>query len=176
MPAALAGLGVVGLIVIGALFAFGGDNDSSSGPGALREAGCTLQAFPAQSRDHVQELPENFKYNSSPPTSGPHHPQPAPFDVYEEPVEQFRLVHNLEHGAVAIQYGERVPEATVARLQEYYREDPNGLIVAPHPRLNDEIALTAWTHLAKGKRFDAADRTVQHHGFRSISRWMKSPR
>jgi hypothetical protein len=188
VPAALAGLGVVGLIVIGALFAFGGDNDSSSGPGALREAGCTLQAFPAQSRDHVQELPENFKYNSSPPTSGPHHPQPAPFDVYEEPVEQYRLVHNLEHGGVIIQYGRQVAEQTVDQIVQWYRDDPNGIVIAPLPSLGRTIALAAWTAevdasgaaegrgegiLAKCTRFDeeAFDGFVDAYGFRGPERF-----
>jgi hypothetical protein len=188
VPAALAGLGVVGLIVIAALFAFGGDNDSGSGPSALREAGCTLQAFPAQSRDHVQGLPKGFKYNSSPPTSGPHHPQPAPFDVYEEPVEQFRLVHNLEHGGVVIQYGRRVPEQTVNQIVEWYRDDPNGIVIAPLPSLGNTIALAAWTAevdasggaeargegiLAKCERFDeeAFDSFMDEFAFRGPERF-----
>jgi hypothetical protein len=188
VPAALAGLGLVALIVVGALFAFGGDNDSGSGPSALREAGCTLQAFPAQSRDHVQELPEDFKYNSSPPTSGPHHPQPAPFDVYEEPVEQFRLVHNLEHGGVVIQYGRRVPEQTVNQIVDWYRDEPNGIVIAPLPSLGNTIALAAWTAevdasgaaegrgegiLAKCERFDekAFDSFMDEFAFRGPERF-----
>jgi hypothetical protein len=141
--------------VAGFLFLAGRDDDETSNAIAvIRDAGWTYRHPKDQGRDHVVELEEGFKYNSVPATSGQHSGQTVIYGIYDDPVSEINYVHNLEHGAVAIQYGERVPEATVARLQEYYREDPNGLIVAPHPRLNDEIALTAWTHLAKGKRFD----------------------
>jgi hypothetical protein len=38
-----------------------------------------------------------------------------------------------------------VPRATVDQVLSFYRDDPNGLIVAPLPQLGDKIALTAWT-------------------------------
>jgi hypothetical protein len=137
-------LGFVGIAAVLALYAFSGDGGGRSAAAALDEAGCTLTTYVAQGRNHVQQLPKNFKYNSFPPTSGPHHPQPAPFDVYEDPVEQFRLVHNLEHGGVVIQYGRRVPEQTVNEIVRWYRGDPNGIVIAPLPALGAKIALAAW--------------------------------
>jgi Protein of unknown function (DUF3105) len=144
LPVAAAALGIAGLVAVTALFAFGGGGESSSAAEEVRAAGGTLRTFPAQSRQHVEQLPDDFEYNSFPPTSGPHHPIPAPFDVYDQPVEQFRLVHNLEHGGVVIQYGRSVPEAEVNRLIEWYRRDPNGIVIAPLPRLGSRIALAAW--------------------------------
>jgi hypothetical protein len=112
---------------------------------ALADAGCTLETYPSQGRQHVEEVPEDFEFNSFPPTTGPHHAQWAPYDVYDRPVDQLRLLHNLEHGALVIQYGEDVPQSEVDAIVSWYREDPNGKVVAPLPELGDEIALAAWT-------------------------------
>src|ERR687898_39463 len=61
-----------------------------------------------------------------------------------------------------------VPEESVAQMQEFYNQDPRGLIMAPDDRLGDQIALTAWTHIAKGKTFDEEvfDTFVDEFGFR----------
>lgn len=118
----------------------------SSADAALRAAGCTVEKTPAmEDATHVPELEDDFEYNTSPPTSGPHFQIPVVWDFYSEPVEQFRLVHNLEHGGVALQFGEDVPEETVTQIRDWYLEDPNGIVVAPLPELGDRIALTAWT-------------------------------
>ena len=135
------GAAVVALAALGGalvITVFGGDD------GAAAAAGCTTRTFPAQAAEHVEAPKEGFEYNSFPPTSGPHHPIPAPFGVYDEPVEQFRLVHNLEHGGLVIQYGPRVPRQEVDELLEWYRDDPNGIVVAPLPALGNKIALAAW--------------------------------
>ena len=139
----LAALGFVGLAAAIALYAFAG---GSATPAAdlLRNAGCTFNTYPAQSRRHITAPLKNFKYNSFPPTSGPHDPTQPPFTVYDEPVEQYRLIHNLEHGGVVIQYGNRVPPATVDAIIDWYRDDPNGLVIAPLPALRNQIALAAW--------------------------------
>lgn len=189
IPIAVAAVGVAGLVAVAAVFLIGA-GDSGSDPGALRRAGCTVQAFPAQGRQHVEQLAKNFEYNSFPATSGPHHPQPAPFDVYDEPVEQFRLVHNLEHGGAVIQYGRQVPQQTVDALVEWYRDDPNGIVIAPLPALGRVIALAAWTAdvdasgavsengqgiLAKCTRFDedAFDAFIDEYAFRGPERFPK---
>jgi hypothetical protein len=136
---------------------------------------------------HVEDPPKRSEYNTWPPTSGPHHPSYAPFDIYTEPVEQYRFVHNLEHGGITIQYGSNVPPAEVAKIENWYREDPNGLLVAPLPELDDQIALTAWTTpaddpgargtgvLAKLPRFDerAFDAYKSAYAFRGPERFPK---
>jgi hypothetical protein len=130
-------------------FAFGRGGDDGSA-GALGP--CTLKAFPAQGMDnpsqratHVEKLPKGFKYNSFPPTSGPHDAQWVIWNVYESPVPQINLVHNLEHGGIAVQYGSGVSQATVSEIVDWYSEDPNGIVVAPLPALGKRITLTAWT-------------------------------
>ena len=131
------------------LFAFGG---SVSPADTIRAAGCTLQIAPVEYPEaedggtlrHVDQLPEGFEYPTDPPVAGPHHNVQSPLDVYDQPVEQLRVVHNMEHGAVVIQYGSEVPQAEVDRIVEWYRENPNGLLIAPLPRLGDQISLGAW--------------------------------
>ena len=61
-----------------------------------------------------------------PPTSGPHYPVPVVYGIYGEPVNQAQLVHNLEHGAIAIQYGDDVSEATVQELRTFAQGRPRG--------------------------------------------------
>jgi hypothetical protein len=179
----LIGAAILGLAVLAGAVAFIARAASgASAAEALRDAGCTLETFPAQEARHITEPDEDFEYNSDPPSSGPHHPTQPPFDIYDEPVEQYRLLHNLEHGGVVIQYGDDVPNETVNAIREWYLGDPNGIAVAPYPKLGDEIALAAWTadevgegetptnqrgHLATCPRFDeeAFDAFADEFGF-----------
>lgn len=150
------GLGAVILVVgVGIALAttLGGGQDASA---ALSAAGCTEQSPPSQGRQHVLELEEGFQYNTFPPTSGPHHPQWAIWNIYDRPVPLIRQVHNLEHGGIVVQYGDEVPAETVSQIEAWYRQDPTALLVAPLPGLNDKVALTAWGQLAICPGFDEA--------------------
>jgi uncharacterized protein DUF3105 len=127
---------------------------------------CELETFSPQGRRHVEELKEDFEYNSVPATSGPHYAQPrapAIWNVYTDPIQQENLVHNLEHGGVVVQYGSGVSQSTISQITDWYEEDARGLVVAPllpaleeeKPALERQIALTAWTHLMTCDAFDA---------------------
>ena len=108
-------LGALAVLLVTTLLAFtlrGGSEDVKA---ALAEGGCTRETFESQGQRHVETLPKGFKYNSVPATSGPHQPQPlAPivWGVYDEPVEEIKVVHNLEHGGVIVQYGPEVSAQT----------------------------------------------------------------
>lgn len=158
------GLGAAILVaaaVVGiAMVASGGD-----GGGVEASEICEVEDFSAQGRAHVEELEEDFEYNSIPATSGPHFGQPrgpAIWNLYTDPVRQESLVHNLEHGGVVVQYGSEVREATVDQIVAWYQDDPRGLVVAPlppaleeeEPALAGQVALTAWTHLMTCDTFD----------------------
>ena len=148
----------VPLLAAGAVLALGvGRGDS---------AACELERFPEQPGAHSAAPPLGHAYNSFPPTSGPSSDTPLVWEAYDEPVAQFRVVHNLLHGGVAVQYGEDVSEETRERLRAWYEADPDGLILAPLPEL-DGIALTAWTQLATCETF--AEREVD--AFRSRHRF-----
>ena len=144
----VAGSGVLALaVVLGVIFLAGG---GSSGEAAvLEKAGCTLKSFPALANksDHsdVPTLETKPKWNSFPPTSGPHYGTPAVWGSYDEPVPLVQTTHNLEHGGIVILYGKAVPDAEVEKIRSWYGDDPNALVVAPLDQLGAKIALTAWT-------------------------------
>jgi Protein of unknown function (DUF3105) len=145
--------GVLMVAAVLAFFALAGDSGSAEGgrvAATMKDAGCTFRTLNANKNlrpnmRHVVELPKRFKHNSDPPTSGLHHPQTIIWGSYDQPISQLHAVHNLEHGGVVIQYGNKVPAETVSRLTRFYIDDPNALLLAPYPRLGERIALTAWT-------------------------------
>jgi hypothetical protein len=149
--------GLIGLAVVLLIFvAFGGSSSSGQSKALTQEfarCGGALHTYPSEGRGHVFSLSAKVKYKTFPPTSGKHYAVPAIFDLYDSPVKEIQLVHNLEHGAIVIQYGRGVSQADVAKISDFYRSDPNALVVAPLPVLGKKIALTAWTHLGTCTRF-----------------------
>jgi hypothetical protein len=143
---AVAGAALLALVGIGLALAGGSGDGSGDARAALEDAGCTLTTAVALRGEHTITTPEGIsdKWNTEPPTSGPHYEVPAVWGSYTEPVNIAQLVHNLEHGGVAIQYGPDVPAATVAELQAFVQDNPRGTILAPYEQLGDEIALGAW--------------------------------
>jgi len=140
----IAGAGILALaVVLGIVFLTGGGKDERA---TLVAAGCTLEVKPALKGEHsLQITATSDKWNTDPPTSGPHNEQSAVYGFYEDPVPLAQTVHNLEHGAIVIHYGPDVPDADVQALRNFYNDDPNGLLVALLPKLGNKIALTAWT-------------------------------
>jgi Protein of unknown function (DUF3105) len=168
-------LGVGGLAALAAVaaalaFTLGGGGGSSDARAALEAAGCTLSATPALPGNHTVTSPTGTskQWNTIPPTSGPHYAVPVVYGSYDEPVNEAQLVHNLEHGAIAVQYGKDVPAATVQQLKSFVQAHSRGTVLAPYPALGDKIALGAWVtespsqpskgtaYLAKCTAFDDA--------------------
>jgi hypothetical protein len=152
----LAAIALVGLVMLAGVLIWlsqRGGGDSQEVADKVRAAGCTYQTAEAEGREHVRDGTK-VTYKTSPPTSGNHYAVPVVWNAYDAPVEPERVVHNLEHGGIVIQYGRDVPRATVDELREEYQSDPNGLVLAPLPGLGNQIAFTAWTHLAKCPAFD----------------------
>jgi hypothetical protein len=91
---------------------------------------------------------------TTPPPTGAVEAQPVAWGRYERPVDQRRLLHNLSHGGVGVQYGPEVPAVTVAEIRAWYLADPDGMVLAPLGSLGDRIALTAWGRLERSAGFD----------------------
>ncbi|HXF98370.1 MAG TPA: DUF3105 domain-containing protein [Gaiellaceae bacterium] len=148
------------VLVVGAILAFvgfaGGDRPGEAEVRkALEAAGCTLKVVPALPGRHSLGPDDTSKqWNTQPPTNGPHNQETVVYGAYEEPVQTARLVHNLEHGAVYILYGGKVPASAVAQLRAFYERHRNGTILAPYPSLGRRIALGAW--VAQGPRLSRA--------------------
>jgi hypothetical protein len=169
LAALLAIIGVVALLGL----AGGGEASAADVRADLKAAGCTMQVKEAVANvSNHSDFPDpearSEDWNTDPPTSGPHYGQTLIYGSYTEPVDIARVLHNLEHGAAYILYGNKVPDATIAQLQEFYADHQNGTILAPYARLGNQIALGAWVVpglpeasndrgsgvLAKCKKFD----------------------
>jgi Protein of unknown function (DUF3105) len=177
------------VVILAIVFLTGGGSSNDERP-ALEAAGFTLQSFKAlpNKSDHsdVPTLQTKPKWNSSPPTSGPHYGVPAVWDFYDEDVPLVQTVHNLEHGGVVVLYGPQFPKADVAKIREWYAQDPNGLVVAPLKTNKNKVTLSAWTApdastgtrdrgrgwLATGTKFDKAafDAFVKAHRYKGPER------
>ena len=163
---------IVGLAA-GGVFEFGGSSpkptaNASSVAKAMAAAGCTFHTYPSVGRRHITTLDPRppIKYNSFPPTSGPHYYIPAVWGSYDSPVSEYQAVHNLEHGGIVIQYGPGASKETIAQIADFYQSDPVALLVAPFPKLGDKVAVTAWTHLALCPSFDQKAFTAFREAFR----------
>jgi hypothetical protein len=163
--AAVAGVALGFVVVATLLGLFGGtDTGEAALPAKFESAGCTFQVVPALEAAHSVTQPDGAskKWNTDPPTTGPHYGIAAIFGIYEEELELARVVHNLEHGGIFILYGDEVPDATVEQLRAFYDDNSTGTIMAPLDRLGDRFALGAWVEdgdtksgfLAKCTTFD----------------------
>ena len=139
-----------------------------------------------QGRDHVsKEEWEKFKYNSNPPTSGPHDVVWTKPGVYTKPQGDGHLIHSLEHGYIVISHNCEIKEQEsilqqaqdkdqndqnegtesaeinkeclefVESLKERVNKDSWKLILVPRPNMDTEFALTAWTRIEKFNIEDA---------------------
>jgi len=126
--------------------------------------------YPSQGHRHFDDGEStDFKYNSDPPTSGPHKEMFNDAFNSPTPLAKYVQVHLLEHGNVLLQYNCKCPDIAGALYQIAYRYDGQlipanqlqplpadvqsaeeagqAVIVAPYPGMKHKIALTAWTHL-----------------------------
>jgi hypothetical protein len=152
---------VVIIIALGGFWFF--KESSKPQPGIL---------LPDLGRDHVPGSEwSKFKYNSDPPTSGPHDAEWTKAGVYTKPQGDGNLIHSLEHGYVVISHncsGEnpkseiRNPKQGtgsaemdksclefVNKLKERVENDTSKLILVPRSDLDINFALTAWRRIEK---------------------------
>jgi Protein of unknown function (DUF3105) len=93
-------------------------------------------------------------YPTSPPVSGQHAPQPGPCGVHGEPIEDEVQVHNLEHGAVGIQYRPDLDPEAIARIESIVGEYDSHVFSAPYPGMDTPIAVTSWGRLMELEEVD----------------------
>ena len=118
-------------------------------------------AVPEMAAQHIKDGEQHEKYNSDPPTSGPHYAQPTKAGFYDEALPDETLVHNLEHGYVVIWYNcTGLDDKACSTLKTKIHEvmDSAGrtkLIAVPRPSLSGLIAATTWGRLYKSETFNA---------------------
>ncbi|MBI4127746.1 MAG: DUF3105 domain-containing protein [Parcubacteria group bacterium] len=102
------------------------------------------RAIPILGREHIQNGTVFEGYNSNPPTSGPHYPQPANAGFYDKELPDEQLVHNLEHGHVWIAYRPSLSQEVVGAIRKFAG---GNVIVTPRSKNDADIALAAWGRL-----------------------------
>jgi hypothetical protein len=134
---------------------------------AAKSAGCVVQDFKHDpGGTHLKPGDPAPKYDSDPPTHGQHDPVPALWGIYDSPVDETKLVHNLEHAGLVVQYGPKVPADQVAALRAAIDRSHDFTVLAPYPALGDKIAFAVWTHLAKCSSF-SGDVLAHYQGYRN---------
>lgn len=152
-------------------------------------AGEALQ--PMQGNNHIANNEFSpVAYRSTPPTSGPHYPNIAPWQVSEEPWRYEQLLHNLEDAGVVIYYqcDDGCPDLVqqLRDLAQPYIDGGRHVLVAPnvptwttpdgktlHQDMGATIAVTAWRRLLKLDEFDADQINAFIDAFEGIDHHVK---
>lgn len=112
---------------------------------------------PDEGRDHI--WPDHpVEYQTMPPTSGPHFPDPTAPGFYTSRPAFGYLVHSLEHGSVVIYYdpAQLSPE-TEKSLRAFIKanSDPEiGVVAVPGADFKSRFILTAWDKMLKLNDYD----------------------
>jgi hypothetical protein len=122
---------------------------------AAKQASCDLRLnLPDEGNNHLSPNEPTPKYDTNPPTSGDHDPQPQADGAFAEEPESRHFVHSIEHGRIEIQYSPDLPEEDQLALKGVFDEDSNGMLMFPNPDMPYEVAATAWTQLLGCKKYD----------------------
>jgi len=97
---------------------------------------------------------EQARFNSLPPTSGPHLSFTMATGVYDHPVPAGLTIHAMEHGHIIIHYADSTQDAEIRELDRVARRYGADVILAPNPSLPHGIALTAWGRIDRLDAFD----------------------
>lgn len=106
------------------------------------------EAIAEQTGTHIAEDTAHDPYNSNPPTSGPHYAQAAAWGIYQQPLPDEQLIHNLEHGGIWICYKD-LDQEQINKLEEIARRNPGSVILTPRPANDSKIAVASWGRLEK---------------------------
>lgn len=98
-----------------------------------------VEKFAITERDHTEDPVD---YEQTPPAGGKHRPTWLDCGVYDDPVPNEYVVHDLEHGTVWITYDpDEVDAEGIAALEEQL---PDNGILSPYPDLPAPVVVTVW--------------------------------
>ncbi len=90
----------------------------------------------------TNELVEGASYDRGPPTNGDHDPFWWNCGFYDEPIDEAKAVHSLDHGVVWITYSPDLPASEVETLRRHGAE--RYVIVSPYPEQDAPVIATSW--------------------------------
>lgn len=146
-------------------------NNPQAGEGGNINFGGPVEIDPDAGAQHIPVGQRGTGYAVRPPTSGPHWigpdtwtladgtvvDSPADWGVYQAPLPDEVLIHNLEHGGIGLHYN--CPDGcadTVSQLQNLMPRSRAQFILAPYPDMESKIAITSWRHHLFLDEFDKA--------------------
>ncbi|WP_166139852.1 DUF3105 domain-containing protein [Nocardioides ochotonae] len=94
---------------------------------------------------------DDVDYDHSPTLGGPHDPAWLDCGVYDVPVREENVAHDLEHGTVWITHDPDLPAPDRARLADLL---PANGIMSPYPGLDAPVVVTVW---GRQLRLEGAD-------------------
>ncbi|MGH2818772.1 MAG: DUF3105 domain-containing protein [Actinomycetota bacterium] len=97
--------------------------------------------------------PPPISYETSPPVAGPHS-STVPCGVYAEQIPNENQVHNLEHGAVGVQYEPDLPPEQIRQIEGLVRSHDSHVFAGPYEGMESNISLTAWGHMVRLDSFE----------------------
>jgi hypothetical protein len=151
------GRGVLALFLAAVIPACGGgQNDSPAPVSKFSDPG--IETFANEGQEHVP-VGTVIAYQTDPPTSGPHYPDPEPGGFYTQEIAAGFLVHSMEHGGVIIYTSPQVTDEQLAHLKALADQHPGldaQVVVVPRNDPSYPIILTAWTHRLRLAAYDAA--------------------
>lgn len=166
----IGGVVVACAIIAGVAYAVSNSGGGDSGPGidddklkaAAQTSGCVYRAFPDEGQEHVTEDLTEADFDTNPPTSGPHNPEPAPDGIYaagNEP-DIANWVHTLEHGRILLQYRPGTDRSIVTQLEALFNEDVAGsgggyhsVLMRNNSKMPFQVAAVGWRHYMACREF-----------------------
>ena len=185
-----AAVGILAIVAVVIMSTLGGSKkvDAVALKQTMTAAGCTLRdvkPYPPKDRQNFHNdlptLTSPTHWSTFPPAAGGHYAAWAVWGFYRTAVNPRQVVHNEEHGAVALWWGPQVSSSTVDQLEAVYNEKPTGMFGTPIAGLGSKVALTAWTgdptryyqkgyygigHVAVCPRYDEAAFTAFRDAYR----------
>jgi hypothetical protein len=129
---------IVAIAIGGIYFAVqAGSASTDATPGALDD----VKVYDYTDRSHTTDP---VHYKEDPPVGGPHYPTPQQCGIYDQPVQNEKAVHSLEHGAVWVTYDPSLPESDVKTLTDQLHD--SYLLVSPYEGQDAPVVATAWNH------------------------------
>lgn len=137
------GVGAIALVALIAAVSFSmisGQRDKSRVAAAALKPIIGVETLTGFTRHHTSK---QVPYSRVPPMGGDHSPEFTNCGIYSYPVNNWRAVHSLEHGAVWITYSPNLPNNQIAILIKQAKTQAYE-ILSPFLGLPSPIVASAW--------------------------------
>ncbi|MBM4411532.1 MAG: DUF3105 domain-containing protein [Chloroflexi bacterium] len=114
-------------------------------PIAVSSDGLMGEEVTYTSSSHVTSRSELQIQPGVPPAGGPHFVDPLPGGVYDQPVDDGRVIHSLEHGLIWISYRPgAISEADLKAVTEIAKERTRDVVLSPRPDNKEALTVVSW--------------------------------